>query len=88
MKRSRAVWTLYLLLIVLAPRQLISQVSVTTWHNDNWRTGQNTSETTLTTGNVNESTFGLLCKIPFSSAPQQEQAYAQPLGAGPPLRFS
>jgi len=25
-------------------------VNVTTWHNDNGRTGQNTSETTLTTG--------------------------------------
>jgi hypothetical protein len=51
----------------------VAQVSVTTWHNDNWRTGQNTNETILTTTNV-QNTFGLLCQLSVSG-----QVYAQPL---------
>ena len=58
--------------------QLDGQVSVTTQHNDNWRTGQNTQETSLTTA-INKNNFGLLCKIRLLSTPQQEQAYGQPL---------
>jgi hypothetical protein len=38
----------------------MSQVSVLTQHNDNSRTGQNTSETALNTSNVNVSSFGKL----------------------------
>ncbi|HUJ96006.1 MAG TPA: immunoglobulin domain-containing protein [Terriglobales bacterium] len=37
-----------------------SSVDVITYHNDVGRTGQNTSETVLTTTNVNEATFGKL----------------------------
>lgn len=37
-----------------------AQVSVTTYHNDNARTGQNTSETILTPSNVNPTQFGRL----------------------------
>ena len=38
----------------------ISQVSVLTQHNDNARSGQNLSETTLNTSTVNQSNFGKL----------------------------
>lgn len=40
-------------------------ISVLTYHNDNMRTGQNTQETTLTTANVNSTSFG---KVGFFQA--------------------
>lgn len=48
--------------------------SVWTWHNDNWRTGQDTAEMTLTLSNVNKTNFGQIC-----SAGVDGQIYAQPL---------
>jgi hypothetical protein len=52
----------------------MGQVSVLTQHNDNNRTGQNTSETILTTSNVNVSNFGKLFALPVDAS-----IYAQPL---------
>ena len=51
-----------------------AQVPMVTQHSDIARSGANTSETTLTTGNVNTSTFGKL----FTES-VDGQVYAQPL---------
>ncbi len=54
----------------------VAQVSVTTYHNDNSRTGQNISETLLTPANVNVGQFG---ELYTGSAPLDSWAAAQPL---------
>jgi len=51
-----------------------AQVSITTFHNDNFRSGQNVQETVLTPGNVNSDLFGKL----YSTA-VDGSVYAQPL---------
>jgi Big-like domain-containing protein/PQQ enzyme-like repeat protein len=51
-----------------------SQISVTTFHNDNSRTGQNTQETVLTPANVNSAQFGKLFTISVDG-----HVFAQPL---------
>src|ERR1017187_7492961 len=51
-----------------------AQVSYTTQHNDNQRTGDNLSETILNQSNVKTSTFGMLFKETVD-----DQVYATPL---------
>jgi hypothetical protein len=50
--------------ITLSSSLLVAaQTSVTTYHNDNYRTGWNSTETTLTPTNVAASSFGILAKV-------------------------
>ena len=51
-----------------------AQTAVTTYHNDNYRTGWNNTETILTPSNVNAAQFGLLATVPVD-----DQVDAQPL---------
>jgi hypothetical protein len=76
---KKSAWVVCLLMLLLGRLQSGGQVNVTTWHNDNWRTGENTNEIILKKSSFNNNGFGLLCKISLPSSPQQEQVYAQPL---------
>ena len=69
-------------LVLLATLSAAAQVNVTTYHYDNGRTGQNTSETILTPSNVNSSQFGKLFALPVDG-----QVYAQPLYVAGPDDF-
>ncbi len=59
---------------LLFSQLLTGQVSVTTYHNDNLRTGLNASETTLTPASVSGGNFGKLFSLSVTG-----QVYAQPL---------
>ena len=62
------------LLLLLASRFAVGQVAVTTYHNDNYRSGLNPNETVLTPSNVNEVRFGKRLVLPVTG-----YVYAQPL---------
>jgi hypothetical protein len=59
-----------------------SALNVLTYHNDNARTGQNLSETILTTSNVNSTTFGKLATLSVSGNVDAEPLYASNLTIG------
>ena len=65
---------LCIVVAVLVSVSAYPQTAVTTFHNDNYRTGANTREVTLTPGNVNVLTFGKLHAFPVTG-----YVYAQPL---------
>ena len=52
-----------------------SATDVTTYHNDNARSGANTSETLLTLNNVNSSNFGKLFTVPVDAIIDAEPLY-------------
>jgi hypothetical protein len=74
MAYKAAVWGGVCVVVLLWAAAGLCQVNVTTYHNDNSRTGQNINETILTTSNVNSTSFGKL----FTQAIDSD-AYAQPL---------
>src|SRR5271165_2105435 len=61
-------------LVLQLSSPIIGQVAVTTYHNDNYRSGANTNETILTPSNVNEVQFGKLHTLSVTG-----YVYAQPL---------
>jgi hypothetical protein len=71
---GRRVSTTLVLLLFACAVPLHAQISVTTYHNDNSRTGQNTQETTLTPANVNSAQFGKLFTVTADGI-----VFAQPL---------
>ncbi len=71
---SPKITTTFTLLAFVTFQAAWAQVSVTTYHNDNARTGQNLHETILTPANVNANDFGRLFVQPVNG-----YIYAQPL---------
>jgi hypothetical protein len=71
--------TIAFCLPVVFASALRGQVNVLTWHNDNARTGQNLSETTLTPANVNVSTFGKLFGITVDGKVDAQPLYISSL---------
>lgn len=61
-------------LLFLATSIVAAQTAVTTYHNDNYRTGWNSHETVLTPANVNATQFGGIATVTLD-----DQADAQPL---------
>ncbi len=66
---------LALLIIGTSSRPCFSQTNVLTYHNDNFRTGQNLAETVLTPLTVKSSTFGKLFTVPMDGKVDAQPLY-------------
>jgi hypothetical protein len=71
-----------LVIFVLTVIASASATDVVTYHNDIARTGQNLSETTLTTSNVKSSSFGKLFTMPVDGVIDAEPLYLSGLSIG------
>jgi hypothetical protein len=74
LRNRRARRVACLMAMALIGAGALAQTSVTTYHNDTYRTGWNNHETTLTPANVGSSAFGLLHNVALD-----DQVDAQPL---------
>ena len=72
--RVAGIASLGFILLLAHVSSAAAQTAVTTYHNDNYRTGWNSAETILTPANVASSSFGLLATVPLD-----DQVDAQPL---------
>jgi hypothetical protein len=72
--RLAGIASLAFLLFVTHASIAVAQTAVTTYHNDNFRTGWNNAEATLTPSNVNGASFGVLHTVAVD-----DQVDAQPL---------
>src|ERR1039458_6086527 len=72
--RKRLATSTSVLLVALTSLLAGAQVSVTTYHYDNFRTGWNSKETALTVSAVHGTAFGVLKTVPLD-----DQVDAQPL---------
>src|ERR1700687_2800443 len=78
---SAAILFLALLAALIFRREMLvgaapSFKGVLTYHNDNMRTGRNSSETALTLNNVNSTKFGKLFVIPSDGRVDAQPLYA------------
>ena len=74
--KSRALCLAWVLIIA---HIAVSQVAVTTYRDDNGRTGQNVNEAVLTPSNVNVNSFGALFTYILDNNKNDSYVYAQPL---------
>lgn len=66
---------LSLFLVVTLSHPCVAQVNVLTYHNDNFRSGQNLAETTLTPSNVKSTSFGKLFVVTLDGKVDAEPLY-------------
>ena len=71
--------TLWLLSLIALSASASLATDVSTYHNDNSRTGQNLKEIILTTSNVNAATFGKLFTIPVDGVIDAQPLYLSAL---------
>jgi hypothetical protein len=65
--------------ILLLAAASFAQTNVLTYHNDNFRSGQNLAETRLTHANVNTTTFGKLFTLPADGKVDAQPLYVSSL---------